>query len=308
MVRRFRHGVTLIELLVVIAIIGVLIGLLLPAVQMAREAARRTQCQNNVRQIGLALHSHHSAMQVLPSGWVENFPNGEPGWGWGTLILPYLEQQNLASQSSASDWPPGRAIGHPNNRRVRETPVPTYLCPSDGSPDVFTLHEGPEGGPAGPGAAARNASTEPHAPGAPGPPIFEVARANYAGVFGKGVIENQPSLGDGAFYRNSHIRFADIRDGLSNTLITGERSSRLDFPTWVGAVPGAHRSTARVVGRAGRVPNDVLNDFSDFSSFHVFGANFLVADGSVRMISDEINLDVYRALVTRAGGETAQIP
>lgn len=138
--------------------------------------------------------------------------------------------------------------------------------------------------------------------------MFTVARANYAGVFGRNIIEDQPSNGDGTFFRNSHLRFADIRDGLSNTLIVGERSSRLEVPTWVGSVPGADRSMARVVGRAGRVPNDVLNDFSDFSSYHVFGANFLVADGAVRTISDEIALDVYRALVTRSGGEIVQIP
>ncbi len=133
--------------------------------------------------------------------------------------------------------------------------------------------------------------------------MFQLARANYSGVFGNNVIETQPRDGNGAFFQNSSTRFAEILDGLSNTLLIGERSSRLEFATWVGAVPGAYRGTARIVGRAGSVPNDVLNDFADFSSYHAFGANFAMADGSVRLISDTIDLAVYQALASRAGGE-----
>jgi prepilin-type processing-associated H-X9-DG protein len=142
----------------------------------------------------------------------------------------------------------------------------------------------------------------------PSAQMFEVARSNYAGVFGTGSIESNPSAGNGMFYRNSATRFGDVLDGLSNTLMVGERASRQaasweGSATWVGAVPGAHRDAARVVGRAGRVPNDVLGDFSDFGSWHPFGANFVMADGSVRMISDEIEQATYHALATRAGGE-----
>ena len=138
--------------------------------------------------------------------------------------------------------------------------------------------------------------------------MFHVARANYVGGFGTGVIQNNPSAGDGVFYRNSRTRFADIRDGLSNTLMVGERASRQSgswegSATWVGAVPGAYRGMARVVGRADRVPNDVLGDFADFGSWHPFGANFVMADGSVRMISDKIDRAEFHALATRAGGD-----
>jgi hypothetical protein len=133
--------------------------------------------------------------------------------------------------------------------------------------------------------------------------MFELARANYAGVFGALVIENSPSAGDGVFFHNSRIRSATIRDGLSNTIFVGERSSRLGSTTWVGSVSGAEKSNARVVGRAGKVPNDVLGYFEDFSSHHVAGAHFLFGDGSVRMLSDAIELPVYRALATRNGGE-----
>jgi hypothetical protein len=133
--------------------------------------------------------------------------------------------------------------------------------------------------------------------------MFEVARANYAGVFGTLVIEDRPSSGDGVFFHNSQIHTASIRDGLSNTIFVGERSSRVGSTTWVGSVSGAQRSAARVVGRAGSVPNDVLGYFEDFGSHHVSGAHFLFGDGSVHMLSDAIDLAVYRGLATRNGGE-----
>ena len=137
---------------------------------------------------------------------------------------------------------------------------------------------------------------------------FQIARANYVGVFGARAIQTNPSAGDGIFYRNSRTRFAEVRDGLSNTLLVGERAMRQSdswegSATWVGAVPGAHRGMGRVVGRAGRVPNHVLADFADFGSWHPFGANFAMADGSVRMINDTIDETVYHALATRAGGD-----
>ena len=121
-------------------------------------------------------------------------------------------------------------------------------------------------------------------------------------------MEANPRTGDGTFFQNSSVRFADVRDGLSNTLLVGERCSRLGGATWVGAVPGAGHAMARVVGRAGSVPNHVLNDFADFSSYHPFGANFVLGDGAARLISDEVDLAVYRALATRSGGEVAPPP
>jgi hypothetical protein len=133
--------------------------------------------------------------------------------------------------------------------------------------------------------------------------LFPLARANYAGVFGTRTIEEHASDGDGVFFHNSAIRTALIRDGMSNTIFVGERSSRLGSTTWVGSVAGGKKSMARVVGRTGKVPNDVLGFFEDFSSHHVAGAHFLFGDGSVRMLSDSIDLPTYRALSTRAGGE-----
>lgn len=290
------RGFTLVELLVVIGMIAVLIALLLPAVQAAREAARRAQCASHIRQVGLALHNHHETYGALPPGWLTRAPNGDPGWGWAAILLGFLEQETLQNTAGpgfpgGGSGPGGPPIGDPGHRRFRETPVAVLLCPSDPSDDRFMLHR--HGGGGG---------------GGHGPPMFEVARANYVAVFGTRVIETPPHSGDGAFFQNSRIRFADIRDGLSNTLLAGERCSRLGGSTWVGAVPGADRGMARVVGRAGSVPNDLLNDLADFSSYHPFGANFVLGDGSVRMISDEIDLTVYRALATRSGNEPSPPP
>ncbi len=292
-----KRGFTLVELLVVLGILAVLVALLLPAVQAAREAARRATCASHIRQIGLALHNRQEAYGTLPSGWIVQASNGGPGWGWAAILLPYLEQETLV-QTAGPGFPPGSPgpsgppIGDPSRRRFREALLEVYLCPSDPGDPLFMLHQAGGGGGGGPG----------------GPPLFEVARANYMGLFGTVAIESMPQAGDGVFFQNSRIRFADIRDGLSNTLLVGERSSRPGGSTWVGAVPGAHRGMARIVGRTGSVPNDVLNDLADFGSYHPFGANFVMADGAVRMISDEIDLAVYRALATRAGNEAVTPP
>jgi prepilin-type N-terminal cleavage/methylation domain-containing protein/prepilin-type processing-associated H-X9-DG protein len=299
---RSSRGLTLIELLVVLAIVSVLAALLLPAIQAAREAARRVQCASNIRQLGLALQTHHDALQRLPPGWIAHPPDGEPGWGWAAMLLSFTEQQNLAHGSGfgtqAAGWgghagpggvagPPEFQIRHASNRLLRESSPAGFLCPSDPSEPLFTLYQGSSGG--GPGGG----------PG--GAPLFDVARTNYVGVFGSGPTEAAPAAGNGCFFQNSSLSFGEIGDGLSNTLLVGEHGSRLDHATWLGAVPGAHRGVARVVSSAGRVPNHVPNDLADFSSFHPGGANFVLCDGSVQMISDQIELTVFQALATRAG-------
>src|SRR5437660_12527568 len=129
---RQQHGFTLIELLVVIAILAVLIGLLVPAVQKVRAAAARVQCANNLEQVGLGLHGYHDANQAFPAGYVSGFDasgnDTGPGWGWAALLLPYVEQQNLAAALHL-DQP----IEAPANA-ARTTPVKTYLCPADAAP------------------------------------------------------------------------------------------------------------------------------------------------------------------------------
>jgi prepilin-type N-terminal cleavage/methylation domain-containing protein len=277
---RYRQGFTLVELLVVIAIIGVLVALLLPAVQYAREAARRSQCQNNLRNIGVGLQNFHDVNGRLPPGWVADVPLGEPGWGWGAYLLHYLEQKALLDdQIHLEDH-----VDEASNVEACGTVIPIYLCPSDtGAEQLFTI-------------------------GSLHTPNLQVGRSNYLGVFGTAEVEDVPSQGDGCLFHNSRVRFADILDGLSSTLLVGERSSKLVTSTWVGVVHGATDPMARVVGACDHVPNDPHAHAEDFSSYHATGAHFALADGSVRLISSQIELALYQGLATRAGGEPVQVP
>jgi len=272
---RTQKAFTLVELLVVIAIIGILVALLLPAVQYAREAARRTSCKNNLKQIGLALHNHHDALRHLPHGWTSDVASVDHGWGWSAFILPYMEQSALWNNVIHRDDHIEDAI----NADARVAVVSNFLCPSDPGPKRFTILKSDNS------------------------PIFDVARSNYVGVLGVEEVELSPTDGSGSFYFNSGIRFADITDGLSNTILAGERSSRFGNSTWVGAIEDASESGARVVGSADHTPNHPASHFEDFGSYHATGAHFVLADGSVRLISSTIELDVYRALATRSGGE-----
>ena len=323
------RGLTLVELLIVIGIIAVLIALILPAVQAARESARRAQCRENVRQTALALQGHHSAFNCFPPGWQALEANGNPGWGWSSLVLEFYEKKRQQSGAGPGYGPGGQGgqggygagaggqgqggkpISDPVNKYFREMPLVTMLCPSDPSEKLFILrHDGGGAGGISGGAGKKGGNGNGGADqsgGPAGPPMFQLARANYSGVFGTNAIEEQPDAGNGVFFQNSRIRYRDIFDGQSNTLLIGERSSKLGYATWVGAVPGAYRSKERIVGTAGSVPNHVLNDFADFGSHHPFGANFAMADGSVRMIDDEIDLSVYQAMATRHGKEVLNV-
>lgn len=299
-IEKARSAFTLVELLVVIAIIGILVALLLPAVQAAREAARRMSCTNNLKQIGLALHMYHDVHGKLPAGWQGYDPDtgdpfwfGLPGWAWSAKILPFLEQANVQDNFVEFELP----ITDPTHAAARTLELPVFRCPSDTGGPAFFL----EGG----------------APSA-GPDVsfpIEMATGNYIGVFGTrdfhfvcnpGSSEFNGCIGNGTFYLNRQNRFADIRDGLSNTLIAGERSSKLAPSTWIGVVPGGQHGVARVAGVGTYPPNSEdtpAHYFHNFSSFHPSGTNSLAGDGSVKMISETIDLDTYGALCTRQGGE-----
>ena len=344
MVRLFRRSAfTLIELLVVIAIIAVLIGLLLPAVQKAREAANRIKCQNNLKQMGLALHMYHDSYGTLPPGTINQF-SIYWHWSWLARILPYIEQDNLWKKADTfahdtsvpvnwylprpdgtpgyASWSPwgGYVFGLP---QLGENPVlawvvPTYICPSDPEPAVSQMPMGEV--------------------------TLTMAYTDYQGVSGTNYLTN-----DGLLGCNRTVRFADISDGLSNTLLVGERhsSKKLYFGVWFagcgqfgyGLPEGdEQRGSADTVlgvreinsqhneheeidqcppGPYHFVPPGTIRDatgkfntecdYFHFWSHHPGGANFLYADGSVHFLPYEAD-SVMPQMGTRAGGETFTMP
>jgi len=284
-------------LLVVIAIIGILIALLLPAVQAAREAARRCSCSNNFKQVGLAMHLYHDSNRCLPAGWSAWHPTtgqpywlGRPGWGWGSIILPFIEQENVTKSLIHREVP----MTDPLNQEARVTPIPTYRCPSDVGEKTFILPPGP---PPTPNYATGYTATE-------------LATANCVGNFGTTPMDTScggiaDGVGDGCMMFQRWFRFADITDGLSETFLIGERRTKGCPSTWMGVFAGGAHAAGRVVAVATVPPNsDSGNHYMfNFSSFHPTGTNFLSADGSARLIAETIEKSVYLALCTRATGD-----
>ena len=312
MVSRLRKGFTLVELLVVIAIIGVLIGLLLPAVQAARESGRRAACSNNIRQLGLAMHHYHDHASRFPSGWIGASEAAgavadeyeQPGWGWASRLLPQLEAGPLHDRIDFRSpvFDPNGADVHAD---IRRSVIPTFLCPSDtrGPTEVAA-------GIFGIGKEAGDAGHEDHehhfhaVDGGDLETLCEVAKSNYVGMYGwQHEVDDEPAAGDGILFRNSRVSFKDVTDGTSKTILLGERGSRRGCSTWAGVIAGAEVMRSRVVGAGDHVPN-TGEHFDDFSSGHQGGVHFVYADGSCRFLSDSIDETVYHAQCTRAGGET----
>lgn len=311
--RKFSDGFTLVELLVVIAIIGILVGLLLPAVQAAREAARRIQCTNNLKQMGLALHNYESAHRTFPPGFISRvtgtwsgvgndpIPEAGPGWSLFSLILPQLEQTNLHASIDFN-----LPITDATNSVARSTNVNGYRCPSDTWGEAVSVW--------------------PQSLG-----INDLAACSYVGCLGGGNPANAPGYTamyeqqpfNGMFHRNVAIRHADITDGTSNTIGLGERVSMFAPNGWAGVIPTAQtvfspwmaQQRGQVVGQTARPaitmvtvhvrsggPNSPTGSPGGFWSPHTGGCLFMLMDGSTHTITTTVDINVFRAMAGRNDG------
>ena len=300
-----RKGFTLIELLVVIAIIGILIALLVPAVQKVRAAAARTQCQNNLKQIGLALHNFHDARKRFPSGIMVPigtgsgmiFPTSCPKcpqppvkdhWGsWLTYILPYMEQDNLYRQLILT----GREYGYcQGSNSPGASVVPTYICPADHVPQE-TIQYG----------------------------IYFFGVNSYFGNAGTFAWPVSSASFNGVLYYNSSVRITDITDGTSNTLLAGERYSKdpnmadSDLADWRGWAWTNYNSGGDHLGDTSWSINSHASTIGttrrkcNFGSGHDGGSNFLLCDGSVRFLGKQTSIINFQRLSVRDDGQAVQL-
>ena len=323
-----KHGFTVLELLVVIAIIGILIALLLPAISATREAARRTQCSNNLKQIGIALHDYHAARSRFPSGYEADLESTSDGraWGWGTSLLPFLEQGALFDQLNPSARSIDDVAFSSEGLDLLQQPLGIYLCPSDTGGEQshrFRFLDVSRN-------QARNRWLSPHISTGDDPAggtLGWLAKSNYVGSLGNNWQPRQNDweednfAGNGLFGRNSDVKISAVTDGTSNTIAVGERSYRNYAAVWVGVNSWQRSGFAdnqMVLGTAFYPLNDEPVDSNigsdgrgsaNFSSFHPGGANFLFADGSVHFISDAVNTQpqtesVFYKLAQRNDGGT----
>lgn len=298
-----RSGFTLIELLVVIAIIAILIALLLPAVQQAREAARRSQCKNNLKQIGLALHNYHESHRTFPSGIIRT--GTKPDWnnllGWGTMILPNLDQAPLYNQINVNQaWMTGGGSASNLNEPAAKTGLSVFVCPSDA------------------GQLINKDSWKVYDPNTAKTGTEGVGKSNYMGLRGSRRLSD---FGSGTSARmrqgilgtwNRRVAIKDITDGTSTTLIVGERHTKGSKVggIWIGGFSNGSNNVdtfstcGEIRNTAGNAPTP-SNDFlingphnRAYSSLHTGGCHFLYADGHVGFVSENIDSDTLIDMCT----------
>ena len=294
--RHRRRGFTLIELLVVIAIIAILIALLLPAVQQAREAARRTQCKNNLHQIGIAMHNYHDSFRILPPGQVTSvhwLRTDSTMWGWAVMLLPYLDQSPMYNLLTPGDVTLGAALADATRRKGLETSLEVFLCPSDSS--QLLNFDRPITSP-------------------PLQARVRVATANYIAAHGVCAWVYGSGRQQGVFGHNSRTRFRDFIDGQSSTIVAGERATTLPGPNnttamagaaiWAGTnqnpqasiwfnptLPSEYADCVMGLGYApiNTTSGPLAGPPHQYSSVHEGGAHFLFGDGSVHFLSENMH-------------------
>ena len=276
LVLRNRSGFTVLELLVTFGVITTLASLILPAVNSAREAARQLQCKNQLKQIGLALHSYHDGYRCLPAGWQWERTN-HSAYGWSVPLLPYLEQRAIYEQVDRN-----QVLSHISNTTARETAIVNFLCPSDIVDPTFMLYE-------------------EHALSVSQIPIIQLPTASYVGVFG--TLEADDSIpapaGEGTFCESVPVSFPQLQRGLTQTIIVGERTMSMVPSTWLGVDSYGEDAACRLVGSAITKPNCKVCDECEFSSRHPGGVNFLWADGHVSLLSESLDTSTYQQLSRR---------
>lgn len=309
--RKGRRGFTLIELLVVIAIIAILVALLLPAVQQAREAARRSSCKNNLKQLGIAIHNYHDTHGVLPAGYYAGDLVGDgegdgrdARYGWNSMILPFIEQSALYDAMRVGDVLLSQNINNPSVLDMMRKPISLYRCPSDDGPSINEVKRLPNGTDCSTGINC-NGSGETFGQA--------VALANYMAVWGSTTLKRDNNNGMFTHTRagvwghtRRPTRLADLIDGTSNTLAIGERVWALNiggggnYTPHAGNAFGGHgndpdqpaRAFGHVAATTGFPINCTVTGCAQgFSSPHKGGAQFVLADGSVRFISENIDFD-----------------
>jgi prepilin-type N-terminal cleavage/methylation domain-containing protein/prepilin-type processing-associated H-X9-DG protein len=334
MSRKCQRGFTLVELLVVIAIIGILIALLLPAVQAAREAARRTQCTNHLKQIALGLQNYHSNYDTLPHG--SSYQATTQSGTWIARILPFMEQEALFDKFDLTV-----PLNNPVNAGALNDVVPTLTCPSDDwsrrpimqarcnccSPDPWISHATWYLGSMGPVPAPGTGTCLFCSAGTSSNPPTYCCQGSTGGVNNDAPgMFSRASLTPANLLRYRPVRFADVLDGISNTIIVGEslpthsvhiQAFGTNFPLAATNIP---INTMKGSGWNGYTlnPNNMTManyhgtspdaQSQGFKSLHPGGANFAMGDASVRFLRQTISYSIFCALGTRKGGESSQLP